>query len=290
MRRNENRGCGSSLGGEALRSGNLGKALAKSTNDAPTAHVRTRRNRQAAYGYNPQLGTSACTLRTNGDKSKRDNAHGFLGVVRTVRKCHQARRNRLSMTEAIGNLVFAHLLHDKIYEFYRDERRQTGNDRRNKRRNEHLGKHRTEVHAFNARTDNDGAHKAAEQRMRRARRKAHEPREQVPNDCANEARENEFRSNCHRLLIDDAARNGFRHLSRKKCANQVQRTGSNNRSFRLKRSGCDRRSHSVGRVVKAVREVKRERRYNHEPHNDQSCDVHRQLIPPQNPSRASLTT
>ena len=62
------------------------------------------------------------------------------------------------MTKAIDDLVFAHLLHNKIYEFYRDERRQTGNDRRNKRRNEHFGKHRTEIHAFNARTDNDGAH------------------------------------------------------------------------------------------------------------------------------------
>ena len=114
--------------------------------------------------------------------------------------------------------------------------------------------------------------------MRGARRQADKPGDEVPDDRADQSGENESRTDGDLLLINDAARDGLRHLSRQKCADQIERSRCDDGGFRLERARGDGGSHGIGGVVKSVREVKYESRDDDEHHHNQSCRIHVSLF------------
>ena len=114
--------------------------------------------------------------------------------------------------------------------------------------------------------------------MRGARRQADEPGDEVPYDCADQSGKNEGRADGDLLLVDDAARDGLRHLSRQKCADKIERSRCDDGGLRLERARGDGGSHGIGGVVKSVREVEYESRDDDEHHHNQSCRIHVSLF------------
>ena len=215
-----------------LRGADLGQALAQRADDAPTAHVRAGGDSKAADGDNPKLRTGAGRLQTHGDERQRDDAHGFLGVVCTVRKSHQASGDGLTMTEAGLNLLLAHVLDHSEDELDRAEGRQTGNDRRHKAGTRILVITAAKL-TPHARADDDSADQTAEQRMAARGRKAYQPGKQVPNDGADQARQDELGSDGDHLLVDQTTGDGLCDLYGQKRADQVQRARGDNSGFGL---------------------------------------------------------
>ena len=205
MRRSEDGRRRSGFGGESLRRVDFGQTLAQRADDTPAAHVGTEGDGQAADSDDPELRTGAGSLSPHGNKRQGDNAHGLLRIVRTVGKSDQARRNRLSVPEPRLYLFFIELSYDGEYHFYRHKCRQTCNNGRNKRRNEHFRNHCSEIDAFYASANDNGAHEAAKQGMRRTRRQADKPGEKIPDDGAYKTGEYEFWAYKYLLLVNDAS-------------------------------------------------------------------------------------
>ena len=212
MRGDENRSRRSRLCGKALRGRDLGQTLAKRTDDAPAAHVGAKSDGETTDGNDPQLRTRTGRLEAHGDQRQRDDAHRLLCVVCTMGERDEARRHRLAVAESRLDLPLFHLTHHEKDQLHRAEGRKPRDHRAYERGDEHLGEHRGKIHAFNACTHDDGTDQAAKQGMRGARRQADEPGDEVPYDCADQSGKNEGRADGDLLLVDDAARDGLRHL------------------------------------------------------------------------------
>ena len=110
--------------------------------------------------------------------------------------------------------------------------------------------------------------------MRRAGRQADKPGKKIPDNGTYKAGEYEFWTYEHLLFVDDASRDGLCDLGRKKRANQIERTGGDNRRLRLQRTRGNGGCHGVRRVMKSVRKIENQRRRDDQNHDDQCCDVH----------------
>ena len=134
----------------------------------------------------------------------------------------------------------------------------------------HLGEHRCKVHAFNACTHDDGTDGPPNRACEELDGKPTSPGYEVPNDCADQSGKNEGRADGDLLLVDDAARDGLRHLGRQKSTDKIERSAAMTAVFGLKALLAIGR-HGIGGVVKSVREVERESRDDDEHHHNQSC-------------------
>ena len=167
MRRREDGGRRSGLGGEALRRGDFGEAAAERPDHAPSAHIGSQRDGHAARHDHPELGPRAGRLDAGRDERERDDAHGLLRVVGAVRKRDQARGDGLPVPEPFRDLRVAHAPHDAEDQLHRKPRRQTGDQGRYERRNEDLLDDDEEVDALDAGAHGDRADQAAHKGMGR---------------------------------------------------------------------------------------------------------------------------
>ena len=131
-----------------------------------------------------------------------------------------------------------------------------------------------------------GADEAAEQGVRRAGRQAEQPGEQVPEDAADQAGEDDEQ---HRLAavrqqlglgcavlvlqVDHRVGDGEGDLHGEEGADEVEDRGESHGDLGLEGPGRDRRSHGVGGVVKAVREVEGQCGHD-DKHERDVCCVH----------------
>lgn len=225
--------------------------------DFPAADGGACRHRERTDDFYPHGDAVARAPHARADKRQGDDAHGFLGIVASVRVGHKCGGQNLKLGEPFIDPVLRSVLQQQKQQLHHKEARYETDHGGGDERQDHLVHDITPLDgAKTARGHRRRADQAADQSVRRAARQAEIPRQQIPEDAPGKRRDDD-------ILRDRARHNPFGNrggdFDAHERTHEIQAGGHDDRIAGGEHPGGHRRRDGVCRIVKAVDKVKGQR-------------------------------
>ena len=248
----------------------MDQALAHGPHDPPASRVGAQADRQARRGDNPPLWAGADLLVPGGHEHEGNDPHRLLAVRGAVCQGHEGGRQPLPVAEDLLGVAVVGTGH-AIGDPGGHRRSQASDAGGDERRQDDLGHDRAPVHALQPRGHDDGADQATEQGVGGGRGQTEQPGGQVPQDGSGQTCEDHGRCGLDEGVVEEPTRDGLGHLGGQARSDDVEHGGHEDRTLGGEGPRRDGRGHRVGRVVKAVGEVKHQRGDDHDDDDEEGA-------------------